>query len=123
MPWAKTGHTYVAYVLGLLVVVQFFLAGIGIFGGSIDAHKGIGSLFQLLALILVVLALLAGIRGPLLGMSIATFLFAALQSAWVQAIGDIPAVAALHVVGALAIAMTLREIVDRITAGERAPEA
>jgi hypothetical protein len=123
MPWARTGHTYVAYVLGLLVVIQFFLAGLGIFGGDIEAHQALGSFFQLGSLVLLVLALLAKYRGPLLGMSIAVFVFAVLQTVWVQAFEDTAALAALHVVGALAIAMTLREVVNRIREDELAARA
>jgi hypothetical protein len=117
MPWARTGHTYIAYVLGLLVVFQFFLAGYGVaeVGGNEDAldlHKTIGGILHLFTLILLVLALFAKYRGALLGMSIGLFVLATLQFIWIDAGAAI--VRSLHVVGALAIAMTLREVMKRV---------
>jgi hypothetical protein len=114
MPWARTGHTYVAYLLGLLVVVQFFLAGLGIAElghKGMDAHEGVGHLMEIVSLVLLILAVLARYRGPLLGMSIAVFVLIVLQSFWAEA--DASVLRALHVLGALAIAMTIREIVGR----------
>jgi hypothetical protein len=118
MPWARTGHTYTAYVLGLLVVFQFFLAGYGIAEvganeDALDLHETIGGILHLLTLVLLVLALFAKYRGALLGMSIFLFVLATLQYVWIDAGEGI--VRSLHVVGALAIAMTLREVVKRVT--------
>ncbi|MEA2480779.1 MAG: hypothetical protein QOJ07_2701 [Thermoleophilaceae bacterium] len=129
MPWARTGHTYIGYLLGLLLVVQFFLAGWGIAdlghnADVLDAHRGVGSLMQLLGLILLILALLGRYRGPLLGMTIGLFVFLVLQSVWVHV--DASVLRALHAVGALFIAMTVREIVGfkqqspRASAADRA---
>jgi hypothetical protein len=121
MPWARTGHTYVAYALGLLLVIQFFLAGLGIAElghKDIDPHRAVGSLMQLLGLILLVLALLARYRGPLLGMSIGLFVLLILQGVWVEVDGSV--LRALHVLGALAIAMTIREVIE-VGRRERGP--
>ena len=112
MPWARTGHTYVAYALGFLLVIQFFLAGLGIVelgNKDIEPHQMVGSLMQLLSLVLLILAVLARYRGPLLGMSIGLFVFMVLQSVWANI--DVSVLRAVHVLGALVIAMTLREIV------------
>jgi hypothetical protein len=114
MPWARTGHTYVAYLLGLLVVVQFFLAGLGIAElghQGMDAHEGVGHLMEIASLVLLILAIVARYRGPLLGMSIAVFVLIVLQSVWANI--DVAALRAVHVLGALAIAMIIREIVGR----------
>ena len=114
MPWARTGHTYLAYLLGLLVVIQFFLAGFGaveLGNEGMDAHKEVGHLMEAASLILVILAVLARYRGALLGMSIAVFVLIVLQNAWANS--SVSVLAALHTLGALAIAMTLREIVGR----------
>ena len=124
MPWARTGFVYVAYVLGLLLLVQFFLAGLGIAElghKGLDAHRGVGSLMQILSLVLLVLAVVARFRGPLLGMSIALFVLMALQSVWANATASI--LSALHVLGALAIAMTLREIIGVSRADQPATAA
>jgi hypothetical protein len=117
MPWARTGHTYIAYALGLLLVIQFFLAGLGIVelgNKDIEPHQMVGSLMQLLSLILLVFAVLARYRGPLLGMSISLFVLMVLQSVWAGV--DVSVLRAVHVLGALAIAMTLREIIGVATA-------
>jgi hypothetical protein len=114
MPWARQGHTYVAYALGLLVVVQFFLAGLGaveLGNEGMDAHKGVGHLLEVGSLILLILAVLARYRGALLGMSIAVFVLVVLQNVWANM--TVSVLAALHVIGALAIAMTLREILAK----------
>jgi hypothetical protein len=112
MPWARTGHTYIAYALGLLLVIQFFLAGLGTVGGeSIEPHQMVGSLMQLLSLVLLVLAVLARYRGPLLGMTIFLFVAMVLQSVWIN-IDDPLWIHSIHVLMALVIAMTIREVVD-----------
>lgn len=111
MPWARTGHTYVAYALGLLVVVQFLLAGLGTIGGdSIDPHQILGQLMQLLALVLLVFAVLARYSGPLLGMSIFLFVAMVMQTVWVQ-IEDPLWIRSIHVLMALLIALTIREMI------------
>ena len=114
MPWARTGHTYVAYALGLLVVIQFFLAGLGaveLGNEGMDAHRSVGRVMEVGSLILLILAVVSRYRGALLGMSIAVFVLIVLQSAWANSSTSV--LAALHTLGALAIAMTLREIVAR----------
>jgi hypothetical protein len=112
MPWARTGHTYLAYALGLLVVVQFFLAGYGLSelgNHGMGTHKDVGHIMEPVALILVVFAVLGRYRGALLGMSIVILVLIILQSVWIDANGSV--LRALHVLGALAIAMTVREVV------------
>lgn len=114
MPWARTGHTYVAYALGLLLVIQFFLGGFGaveLGNEGMGAHKSVGHLMEAGGLILLVLAVLARYRGALLGMSIAVFVLVVLQNAWANS--SVSVLAALHTLGALAIALTLREIVAK----------
>lgn len=120
MPWARTGHTYIAYLLGILLVVQFFLAGLGVLGGeSIEAHRQVGHIMEPVSLILLVLALLARYRGPLLGMSIALFVFIVLQSVWINI--DNPLwLRSIHVLMALVIAMTIREVAEKSTAARKA---
>jgi len=63
----KTIISRVHMVLGgltmLLIVLQFFLAGVGIFGaGDIETHRVVGYLITLLAAVLLLLAL-AGMLG------------------------------------------------------------
>jgi hypothetical protein len=111
MPWARTGHTYTAYLLGILLTVQFFLAGLGVLGGeSIEPHRTVGHVMEPVSLILLVLAVLARYRGALLGMSIALFVFIVLQSVWID-IDNPQWLRGIHVLMALVIAMTIREVI------------
>ena len=48
---------WLVWVILLGVAIQFFLGGLGVLGGeSIDPHAALGSLLQLLTLVLVILA-------------------------------------------------------------------
>jgi hypothetical protein len=97
--------------MGLMVVVQFFLAGYGVLGGEpMGAHKLIGHLLEPLSLLLVIFGALAKLGGKLIGMAGALLVLVVLQSVWIDA--DASVLRAFHVLGALAIAMILREIVS-----------
>jgi Family of unknown function (DUF6220) len=114
MPWAKTAFTYLALLLGALVVVQFFLAGYGVIelgGKGMKTHETVGHIMEPVSLLLLIFGLLARYRGALLGMTIAVFVLIVLQSFWANA--DASVLRALHVLGALSIAMILREIVAK----------
>ena len=122
MPWAKTAFIFLAVAMGLLVVVQFFLAGYGVLGGEpMGAHKAIGHILEPLSLVLVIFAALGRLGGKLIGMAGALLVLVILQSVWIDA--DAAVLRAFHVLGALAIAMILREIVAnaRPTAAPAAP--
>jgi hypothetical protein len=52
------GYSGLAFLALALGVLQFFLAGLGIFGASsFDAHEGVGYLFHTIAVIVFLLAL------------------------------------------------------------------
>jgi hypothetical membrane protein len=56
-------HMVLGGITMLLIVLQFFLAGVGIFGaGDIDMHRSVGYLVTVLAALLLLLAL-AGTLG------------------------------------------------------------
>ena len=104
------------------MVVQFFLAGLGIVqlgNQGMDAHEQVGHLMELLALVLLVFALLAKYRGAILGMTIALFVLIVLQNVWANA--TVSGLAALHVLGALTIAMIIREIAGRASEANPRP--
>jgi hypothetical protein len=96
-----------------LVAVQFFLAGLGVFrakphgtqrlatSSTFDPHRALGSALQAVALVILITAIVAHRQLPL---SLALFVLMALQSVWTAIGGDAPGIAALHVVGGLAIA-------------------
>jgi hypothetical protein len=98
------------YLLG--VVVQFFLAGLGVFGAeSFESHRLLGFVLTGIAIILVVLAAVG--RLPRLVFVLAVVLLALniLQS--VLANVDTGGIAALHVLNALAVFIVAHELMQR----------
>ena len=104
----RSGLAKVYSGLGWLVlalgVLQFFLAGLGIFGASsFEAHEGVGYMLHAITL-LVFLAALAGPRtGRDIGLGLVLLLIATLQVYLPELRGDAPGLAALHPVVALVI--------------------
>ena len=72
----------------LLVLVQVFLAGLGIWGGDwhsdFEAHRALGSVLIYLAVALFLLALVCRLPRKLLMMSFAIAVLVALESAWLH---------------------------------------
>jgi Family of unknown function (DUF6220) len=98
------------YLLG--VVVQFFLAGLALFGtADYDTHRWLG--FVLAAISLILLALAIGAKLPRSVTALSTVLVAlnAVQIVLVQL--DVQELQALHVVNALAIAFVANMLVHR----------
>ena len=100
----------VVYLLG--VVAQFFLAGLGVFGAtSYDAHRALGFLLGLVAVVLLVLAVAAKLPRPLTGLALLLVLLSIVQIVLIQI--DIEEVKALHLVNALAIGLVANMLVHR----------
>jgi hypothetical protein len=91
------GYSGLAYLALALGVVQFFLAGLGIFGASsFSAHEGVGYVFHTIAVIVFLLALAGPRTGRDIGMG---FLFAVLATVQIylpELRGDVPELAAVH---------------------------
>ena len=100
----------VIYLLG--VVVQFFLAGLALFGSaSYDEHQGLGYVLEAIAVVLLVIAVAAKLPRSLTGLSITLVVLNVVQIVLLQA--DIGEIEALHVVNALAIAFVANMLVHR----------
>ncbi|HEX5194045.1 MAG TPA: DUF6220 domain-containing protein [Solirubrobacteraceae bacterium] len=96
------------------VAAQFFLAGVAIFrakphgtqrfaaSSSFDAHRTLGNALIFVALLILIAAMLASRQRR---RSAALFVLMTLQSAWTAIGSSAPAIAALHVLGAFAIAI------------------
>jgi hypothetical protein len=102
----RAGATKAYYALALLiaagVVVQVFLAGLGIFGAeSFSAHKGFGWSLHTAAVVLFLLALLGPRTGRAIGMAFGLVALITVQIMLVGARDDTPYLAALHPVLAL----------------------
>jgi hypothetical protein len=102
----------VALVYMLGVVVQFFLAGLAVFGvRSYDAHRGLGFVLGLISLVLLALAIGAKMPRSITALSTVLVALNAFQIVLIQI--DIAEVNALHLVNALAIAFVANMLVHR----------
>ena len=92
-----TGYSALAWLTVALGVLQFFLAGLGIFGASsFSAHETVGFIFHTVAVVVFLLALAGPRTGRDIGMG---FLFAVLATVQIylpELRGDAPALAAIH---------------------------
>jgi hypothetical protein len=104
---ARWAHLAVAWLLVAGLVVQVFLAGLGVFrrSASFDAHRDFGFLLELLPIVLLILGLIArhGRRPAFLAAGI--FGLFLLQSIFVGLRADAPEVAALHPVNGFLITL------------------
>jgi hypothetical protein len=94
----------VAWLFLACVVVQVFLAGLGVFAGAqnFSLHREFGYVFGWLTLVLLLLALGGRLGRRWIGLSALILVLFAFQSVFV-ALREVPALAALHPVNALAI--------------------
>jgi hypothetical protein len=98
------------YLLG--VVVQFFLAGLAVFGvRSYDAHTGLGYVLGVISVVLLALAIGAKLPRSVTALSTVLVALNAVQIVLIQI--DIAEVNALHLVNALAIAFVANMLVHR----------
>jgi Family of unknown function (DUF6220) len=133
---ANAVYRWLAVLILAAIVVQFFLAGYGVFGGrtsdtsttrfaevsTLDAHRVLGDLIILLALILVLVALVAGKRGSDMGHAGGLFILTLLQSVLAHLGTHTGALfGGLHVLNALAILALAGRIVA--TTRRAAPQA
>jgi hypothetical protein len=96
---ARMAYLVVAWLFVVCVVVQFFLAGLGVFedGARFATHRDFGYLFGWLALFLPILALLARLpRRQFVGGSLLVLVLFIFQSVFVALRASVPVVAALH---------------------------
>lgn len=97
-------HRAVGWGFFALVVLQFFLAGVGIFGaGTFDAHVLNATLLQVLSLVLVLVAVAGRLGRDVVAMSALLFVVVGVQGALPLLRDDAAFVAALHPVNALVV--------------------
>jgi Family of unknown function (DUF6220) len=102
----RAGVTTAYYALGLLiavgVVVQVFLAGLGVFGAeSFSSHESFGWILHTATIVLFLLALLGPRTRRTIGLSFGLLVLITVQIMLVGARDDTPYLAALHPVLAL----------------------
>jgi hypothetical protein len=96
---ARVAYLLVAWLFVVCVVVQFFLAGLGVFesGARFETHRDFGYLFGYLALFLPILALIGRLpRRQFVGGSLLLLVLFFMQSVFVAFRTSAPVFAALH---------------------------
>lgn len=101
----RLAYIGVAWLFLGCVVVQVFLAGLGVFVGAdrFEWHRTFGYLFGWLTLILLVLAIAGRLGRRWIGLAALLLVLFAMQSVFIALRDSLPAVAALHPVNALVI--------------------
>ena len=96
--FARQAHPIVGALFAACVVIQVFLAGLGVFADprSFITHREFGYVFGLLTLALLVLALIGREPRRVTGLSALLLLLFALQSVFIALRTSSPEIAALH---------------------------
>lgn len=118
---ARAIHVGAAWLFVAGLIVQVFLAGLGVFDdpGAFITHRDFGYLIGLLTLVLLVAAIGGRLGGRQIGLVVLLMVQFALQSVFVAMRSESPAVAALHPVnGFLILLVTL--IIARDASSARA---
>jgi mercuric ion transport protein len=112
---AYTALAVVAWLFAGCIVVQVFLAGMGVFDGptAFATHRDFGYTFGMLTLVMVIVAIVGRLPRRLIGLSLLALVQFALQSVFILFREDQPAIAALHPVNGvllLVVAITIGRI-------------
>jgi Ni,Fe-hydrogenase I cytochrome b subunit len=112
---ARTAYLVVAWLFVACLVVQVFLAGMGVFAGveNFATHREFGYLFGWLTLILIALAIVGRLGRRLIWLSVLVFGLFVLQSVFVALRESAPVVAALHPVNGFLILLIAISIAQR----------
>jgi mercuric ion transport protein len=102
---ARLAYRWTAWLFVACVIVQFFLAGLGVFAGATNfsLHRDWGYTFGWLTIILLALALIGRMPRQAIGGALLLIVLFTLQSVFVGLRTSAPTIAALHPVNAVAI--------------------
>jgi len=102
---AYTALAVVAWIFAACILVQVFLAGMGVFDGPerFEAHRNFGYTFGWLTLVMVVIAAVGRLGRVLIGLSLLALVQFFLQSIFILFRESQPAIAALHPVNGFLI--------------------
>ena len=104
---ARSAHLVVAVLLVAGLVVQIFLAGLGVFRGpeQFATHRDFGFMLEGLPILLLVLGLIAGLGRRAAALAAVIFGLFLLQSVFVSVRADAPDIAAFHPVNGFLITL------------------
>jgi len=122
---AYTALAVVAWLFAACIVVQVFLAGMGVFDGPerFETHRNFGYLFGWLTLVMVIIAAVGRLGRRLIGLSVLALVQFFLQSVFILFREDQPAIAALHPVNGVLLLVVAIAIGRLALAGRRAAAA
>jgi hypothetical protein len=120
---ARVAFRWLAWLFVVCVIVQFFLAGLGVFAGAsnFELHRNWGYTFGYLLILMVAAALVGRMPRAAWAATLGVMVLFALQSVFVAVRADYPVIAALHPVNAVAI-FTASLWIARSSAGWQAHE-
>lgn len=127
MNGARKAYRVLVFLLLALIAVQFFLAGIGVFGDGgktsddYDPHRGLGNGLVLIALVMLILAAVGRLGRPLLPMTGALFVLMFIQGILGGIGDDSQIVGAFHVLNALVLFTLVFHLFQAVRRG--VPEA
>ena len=103
--FARVAYQWLAWLFVVCVIVQFFLAGLGVFAGvaNFELHRTWGYTFGYLLIFMVIAALVGRMTRAAWAAPLGVMVLFALQSVLVAFRTDAPVIAALHPVNAVAI--------------------
>lgn len=121
MPALRQAYFALAAITLALVVLQFFLAGLGLFGATsgFDAHRTVGFIASVPPLLMLVAALAGGLGRPAVIFGGGIFALMMVQAGLPQASDGAPVIAALHPVLALVVFMGSLQAVQHSAGGRR----
>ena len=107
-PTAWTALAGVAWLFAACIVVQVFLAGLGVFDApsAFITHRNFGYLFGWLALVVLIVAAVGRMPRRMIGLAALTIVQMALQSILILFRESNPAIAALHPVNGVLLLVT-----------------
>jgi Family of unknown function (DUF6220) len=95
-------YAVLAWLNLAVLVVQVFLAGVGLFGaGDFELHRNVGYWLPIIALLMLPIAWPARIGRRLVLLTLAVFVLSFVQGILPALRGSVPLIAALHPVNAL----------------------
>jgi hypothetical protein len=112
---ARQGYLGLGILFNVGVVVQFFLAGLGIFGAeSFAAHRDLGNVLHAATVLLLILALVGRIGGRDILLTLGLVVLVTVQISLPETRDDAPGIAAFHPVLALAILGLMANLVKSV---------
>jgi hypothetical protein len=109
---ARTVYVVLTWLFVIGLLVQVFLAGLGVFENPTQfaTHRGFGFLLEIVPILLLVIGLVAGVGRRLAAFALVAFLLFILQSVFVAARDSSPMIAALHPVNGFLILLLAIEM-------------